>query len=165
MCFLVVLDILVGIPPQAHRAIKVNQRIHAGLYTCRYLSTSKDTAMQPCPGCPTLADHHGKLGSPSTKRARNPRRRERNDKSSGPLRRRGVVRRISIGCQMTSGYRTCSCMLKCTGHQTILHGELSVDAGHVDRGSHKKASVLLLLSPARAAQQDAKRSRGREGQR
>jgi hypothetical protein len=112
--------------------------------------------MQPCPGCPTLADHHGKLGSPSTKRARNPRRRERNDKSSGPLRRRGVVRRTSIGCQMTSGYRTCSCMLKCTGHQTILHGELSVDAGHVDRGSHKKASVLLLLKrSARAAQQNA----------
>jgi hypothetical protein len=112
--------------------------------------------MQPCPGCPTLADHHGKLGSPSTKRARNPRRRERNDKSSGSLRRRGVVRRTSIGCQMTSGYRTCSCMLKCTGHQTILHGELNVDAGHVDRASHKKASVLLLLKrPARAAQQDA----------
>ena len=47
-------------------------------------------------------------------------------------------------------------MLKCTGHQTILHGELNVDAGHVDRESHKKASVLLLLKrSARAAQQHA----------
>ena len=66
------------------------------------------------------------------------------------------MRRTSIGCQMTSGDRTCSCMLKCTGHQTILHGELNVDAGHVDRESHKKASVLLLLKrSARAAQQHA----------
>ncbi len=62
-------------------------------------TVDKDTAMQLCPGCPTLADQHGKLGSLSTRMAGIPRRRERNDRSSGHLSRRVWCESPALGAR------------------------------------------------------------------
>lgn len=56
------------------------------------------------------------------------------------------------------------CMLKCIGHQTMQHAELSVAAGHVDRESHKKRPYLLLLKCQRESRKRMHQSGGgREG--
>jgi hypothetical protein len=112
--------------------------------------------MQLWPGYPTLADQHGKLGSLSTRKVGISRRRGRNNRSSGHLGRRGVVRGPSIGCQMTSGSRTCR--LHAQMHWPPDEEARSDAAGHVDRRPHKKAPVLLLLKRQRESRSELQES-------
>lgn len=80
-------------------------RIRAGLYRHRLLN--ENTAHATMARIPYISGSARKAWFTIDEKGRNSKAQERNDRSSGYLGRRGVVRGPCIGCQMTSEYRTC----------------------------------------------------------